>query len=117
ALHGHFNGAPERGTEILRIGNRAFAVKAHTSRHHGVVDVGILKSGSNAGVGVERAALMSERHALDMHDLLVISAIIVHRHQEWDAMMCRRPQSARSTHEVTVFLDTDREPAILPVGP
>src|ERR1700677_1315323 len=43
--------AADRGAQVLRIGDRAFGVKAHALCHFGVIDIRIGKRGADRGVG------------------------------------------------------------------
>ena len=52
-------------------------------------------------------------HALHVHDLLVIGAVVVHDAQQRNLVMRRGPQHAGRVHQVAVGLDADREAAVL----
>src|SRR3546814_6147183 len=53
------------------------------------------------------SALEPVGHALDVHHLLVIGAVVVHHVQDRDAVMRRRPQRAGRIEKVAVGLDVD----------
>src|SRR3989441_1958517 len=80
ATHDDSKRAAQCWTEIFRIGDGPFAVDAQPARDRRVIDVGIFDGGTDAGVG--DAALMAVGHALDMHDLLMVRAIVVHNTQQ-----------------------------------
>ena len=58
-------------------------------------------------------ALTPVRHALHVHDLLMITAVVPHDREHRDLVMRRGPQRAGSIHRVAVVLDVDADtPAI-----
>src|SRR6185503_19483952 len=69
-----------------------------------------------ADARVGDAALMSIGHPLDVHDLLMVGAVVVHHAQEWNPVMRGGPQRSRGVHEVTVILNADAQPAMLPMS-
>src|SRR5262249_19693571 len=89
AAHRDFDCSANCRSQILGIGNWPFAMYAHATRHGGVIDVRVLYPRPNARAC--DATLVTIGHALQMHDLLVICAIIVHHAQERDVMVCRCP--------------------------
>ena len=58
-----------------------------------------------AAVSMRR--LCKRGHFLQMHDLLVIGAIVVHHHQQRDLMVRRGPERARCVHQIAVAFDRD----------
>src|SRR5207247_10386160 len=58
------------------------------------------------------AALAPVRHALKMHDLLMVGAVVPHDGEHRNLMMRRRPERARRIHGVAVVLDIDAEPLV-----
>ena len=51
-------------------------------------------------------------HALDVHEFLVIRAVVVHHHEQWDVMMRRGPQYAGGVHQIAVAIDAHRQPPV-----
>src|SRR6266850_4728445 len=114
ASHDGISRSPQGRAEVLRIGDWSFTMDAHTARNHRVVNIRIFKRRADSGVGY--ASLMAVGHPLDVHDLLMVSTIVVHDAEQRYVMMSGGPQRARSIHEITVVLDADAEPPIFPVG-
>ena len=56
------------------------------------------------------------RHRLQIHDLLMIGAVVVHDVEHRNLVMRRRPQRAGHEHEVAVAVEGDREAAMPLVG-
>ena len=52
-------------------------------------------------------------HALDVHDFLVIGAVVVHHRQQRNPVMRRGPQDAGRVHQIAVGLDADDEASVL----
>jgi hypothetical protein len=75
----HFDRTAEGWAKLSWIGNRTLTVNTHASCDRREVDVWIFDPGADAGIG--DAALMSIGHALDVHDLLMVGAIVVHHAQ------------------------------------
>src|SRR5207302_9391544 len=98
-------------TEILGIGDRAFTVPAHALRHLGIVDVRILDGRSDSCAF--DPAIVPVPHTLQVHDLLMVGAIIVHHGQHWNPMVRGGPQHAGSVHQITIILDIHGQPAVL----
>ena len=61
------------------------------------------------------AALTPIGHALQVHHLLVIGAIVLHHEQHRDAMVRRGPQGAIYVEHVAIGLEPDTQAAMLPV--
>src|SRR4029077_2208353 len=97
--------ALERGSQILRIGDRPLGVHAEAFGYGGVVDVRIGEGGSD--VSIRYAAAMPGRHRLKVHVFLVIGTIVVHHVEDRDAVMRGSPQRAWHEHQVAVALDRD----------
>jgi hypothetical protein len=62
------------------------------------------------------AALAAVRHFLQAHDLLMVSAIIVHHIKHRQPAVRTGPQHAGRIHEITVALDRQRQASVLFVG-
>ena len=60
-------------------------------------------------------ALMPAGHALYVHRLFVIGAVVVHDAQKRNAMMRRGPQHGRDKQKIAVVLNIDAEPAVFAV--
>ena len=45
----------------------------------------------------------------------MIGTIVVHDAQQWNAVMCRRPQDSGSIQQIAIVLNTYRQAAVLPV--
>ncbi len=52
-------------------------------------------------------------HALDVHEFLVVRAIVLHDLQERNMVMGHGPQNSRGIHHVSVTVDADGQPAML----
>ena len=62
------------------------------------------------------AAVVPVRHALEVHELLVVRAVVVHHREQRDLVLGGGPQHAGRVHEVAVGLDADRKPPEVAVG-
>ena len=96
------DGALQCGPELVRRRNRPFAVHAHTACQRCIVDVWILDLRPDACV--RDAALAPIGHALHVHDLLMVRAIVVHHQQHRNPVVRGRPQRARGVHQIAVVL-------------
>src|SRR5215813_3123974 len=67
--------APQCRPQIFGIRDRSLRIDAHTARDHCVIDVRVFDCRSDCRV--RYPALMAIGHTLNMHDLLVIRAIVV----------------------------------------
>ena len=83
--------ALESRRQVLRIGDRAFRVHAETARQPRVVDVRVLDRRSNPRR--RHATLMPVGHALNVHDFLMVGAVVVHDRQQRNPVVRRRPQA------------------------
>src|SRR5712692_3981703 len=110
----YLDGAPDGGAEVLGIFDRTLAVHAHAPRQLRVMDVGVLERRADVGAG--DAAIVAVAHALQVHDLLVVRAVVVHDTQHRDAVMGGGPQNARRVHQIAVVLDTDGKSPMFAVG-
>ena len=99
------------GAEIVRVRDRALRVDAHPLRDLREVDVRILDR--RPDVRARDAAVVPVGHALQVHDLLVIRAVVVHHREQRNPVMRRRPPHAGRVHEVAVALNRHRQPAVL----
>ncbi len=54
------------------------------------------------------AAVVPRRHALHVHDLLVIGAVVVHDREHRDLMVRGRPERSRNKHQIPVVLLVDK---------
>src|SRR5579884_1575171 len=104
ALHGSYRSLQCRA-EIFRIRDRPFCVPTHALRKFCEVYIGIDKRRTNARIF--DSALMAIGHPLDVHDLLMVSAIVSHYRQERNSMMRRRPKYPVGIHKVTIVLHMD----------
>ena len=89
-------------------------VHSHALRDLGEIDVGIGHRGADHRA--IDAAARAVRHALHLHQLLVIGAIIVHHREKRNVVMRRSPQHARRVHQVAIVLNIHREAAVFLVG-
>ena len=64
-------------------------MQAHALRHFREGDIGIRQRRSSG------PPIDPRSHALHVHDLLVIAAIVEHNAQEWNAMVRGSPQHTR----------------------
>ena len=69
------------------------AIQAHALRHFREGDIGIRQRRSSGPPIDPTVAFVA--HALHVHDLLVIAAIVEHNAQEWNAMVRGSPQHTR----------------------
>src|SRR5262245_38415952 len=106
--------ALQRGTEIGRALDRSDADDTHRIGELRIAHERIADRGRD--VPPVHAAITPRGHALQMHDLLMISAVVVHDRGHRNAMMGQGPQRARRVHAVAVRLNVDREPAHLLVA-
>src|SRR5206468_3510321 len=75
-----------------------------------VVDVRIPDRG--ADVWILDAALAPIGHALEMHDLLMVGAVVPHDGEHGNLVMRRRPERAWGIHGVAVVLEVDAKPPV-----
>ena len=96
-------GSSNSRREIIGVRDRALRVDAHPLRDLREVDVRILDR--RPDVSARDAAIVPVGHALQVHDFLVIRAVVVHHRQDGDPVVCRRPQHSWRIHQVAVALD------------
>src|SRR5215470_18860382 len=72
--------ALDRTAELFRIRHGPFGVQAETSRQSGVVDVRVFDGRPDPCR--RDAALVPVGHALNVHDLLMIGAVVVHDREQ-----------------------------------
>ena len=102
---------PSKGrAEIFGIGDRAFPVDSESLRDLSEIDIRIGERRSHDSVF--DAAIPLIAHALHVHQFHVVTTIVEHHAQQWNAMVCGRPQNARRIHQVTVRLQADGKPAV-----
>src|SRR5579871_3346857 len=89
-------------------------MKPEAARQGRVVDERVFEAG--ADVRVVDAALMPVRHALDVHDFLMIGAVVMHDAQERNAVMRRGPKDSGSVHQIAVVLNAYAKSAVLAVS-
>ena len=65
---------------------------------------------------VIHAAIVQARHLLQMHHFLMISAVVVHDHQQRNFVVRRGPKRARRVHQIAVALDGDGDDALVAIG-
>ena len=85
----------------------------HALRYLCVVDV--RSSDGSSDIAVRDAAAVPVGHDLDLHNLLMVRAVVVHDAQERDFVMRRRPQDSWGVHQIAIVLNIDGQAAILPV--
>src|SRR5580700_4343535 len=108
------NGAFEGRAEVIGIGDGAFAVHAVGLSHFCVVDEGIGEGG--ADVSAVHAAVGAVAHQLDLHQFLMIAAVVVHDGEKRDLVVARGPEDAGGVVEVAVALDIDTEAPVFLIG-
>jgi len=107
---GHRDRFLERGTELGRILDRAFRPPAHRLGELAIVDVGIVDAGADRAhvlAGVDDA-IAEVRHALHVHDFLVVAAVVVHHREQRNLVPRRRPPHAGRVHEIAIRLEAGR---------
>ena len=52
---------------------------------------------------------------LHLHHFRIVCAVVVHDRQHRNAVMSGRPEHSGQIHQVTVVLEIDRNPPVLPV--
>jgi len=114
AFHRDFDCPADGWTEILGISNGALSVNAHPLGDLGVIDVGIVKG--RADSAVINPALVPVGHTLEVHELLMIRAIVVHDAQERDLVMRGGPQDSRGVHDIAIILEVDSQASVLSIG-
>src|SRR6476469_7535809 len=107
----HLHRLFERWRKFTWFGYRTGRPHPHRTRQLAVVDGRIFETRADRTYVVAKAgdAVAAVRHALNVHHLLMIAAIIVHHRQQWNLVPCRGPQHAGRIHEVAVRLEIDRE--------
>src|SRR6266700_3736199 len=83
------DGPPQRWSQIPRIIDGALGVHPHALRQLGEIHIRVRKRSPDSGA--VDSALVPVGHALHVHELFVIGAVIVHDAQQRNAMMRRRP--------------------------
>src|ERR1700737_5092130 len=91
--------------QILRIGDWTDPDMTQGFRELRVIDVRI--PDCCADMRILDAALAPIGHALKMHDLLMVGAVVPHDGEHRNLMMRRRPERAWGIHGVAVVLDVD----------
>src|SRR5207247_1782500 len=61
-------------------------------------------------------AVMQRRHALQMHELLMVRAVVVHDVKNRNPVMRGGPQNTRRVEQVSVRLERHREESLLTIG-
>src|ERR1700746_154174 len=67
----------------------------------------------SADVGFSDAAIMAQRHPLNMHDFLVVSAVIMHDTEERNRMVRGGPEHTGCVHQIAVILNRNAQATIL----
>src|SRR4029077_10557901 len=82
-----------------------------------ILDVGILDAGAEWPHVITEVshAIAKIGNPLDVHDLLMIAAIVVHYRKQRNFMSCRGPEHTWRVHEVAVGLNRNREAAEIAV--
>src|ERR1700730_10294421 len=104
-LH-HIDRATDRWSEVFWIRNRSLGIYTHALCHFCVVDVGM--SQRSANIGALNSSTVSVRHDLHLHDLLMISTVVMHDVQDRNVVMRGCPQDAWGIHQIAVVLNVDR---------
>ena len=98
------------GRKSAGLTHRSFAVDAERFRHGGEVDRRIIHVRADTGVFHGTLAELGDLDAVLFG--IVVRLIVVHDHQERDAMLRRGPERARSHQHVAVGLDRQRQLAV-----
>ena len=83
---------------------------AHALRQLRIINGWVVDNGAN--VGAVDATGVAIRYPLNMHQLLMIGAVVVHHGQQWDFVMHRRPQSAWAAHQLAIALEVHDKPPL-----
>src|SRR5882757_1746054 len=110
----NLNGALDGGTQLVRIRDWALSMHAHALSELGIVDIRTYDGCSN--IGTRNSAVMPVRHALDVHEFLMVAAIVVHDAEKRDLVVRRGPQNPGGVHQVPIALDGNSEAAVFFVG-
>src|SRR5262249_33781006 len=97
----------QRRPEIGRMLDGTDAGNAHRIREFGEADVWIADRGGD--MPTVHPALTPSRHTLQVHDLLMIGAVVVHDGEHRYLMVRARPDRAGRIHAVAVRLDVHGE--------
>src|SRR5450755_2089202 len=108
------DGPLNRRPQILRVRNRPLGMHAHTLRQLGEVDFRVDQGGTD--IGTVDATIVTIGHTLHVHQLLMISAIVVHDTEQRNLVMRRCPQNSRSIHQIAIALNSDCQAPVLLVG-
>src|ERR1035437_10112827 len=108
----------DRGPELGRVLDRTLRPPAHGFRQLVILDVRVLDAGAGRAhiIAQARDAVVEVGQALDVHDLLMVAAVVVHHGEKRNFMPRRGPQHARRVHQIAVGLDAHGEPAEIAVG-
>src|SRR5262249_19665364 len=106
--------ALQRARKIARILDGSFAVHAEAFRHHGVVDVRIVDRA--ADVHAIDASLPPVRNGLQLHDLRVIAAVVMHDVEQRSGLVRASPEVAWPELEPAAPHKLDRGSSIFLVG-
>src|SRR5882762_2089681 len=110
----NLHGALDGWAQLVRIRNRALSMHAHTLSELGIVDIRTYDGCSN--IGTRNSAVMPVRHALNMHELLVVTAIVVHDAEQRNLVVRGGPQNPGGVHQVSIALDGNGEAAVFFIG-
>lgn len=75
-------------TQVIGIVNRPLRIQAHAPGDHREIEIGVFQLGADAGA--VDAAVVTRRHALDVHDFLMTGAVVVHHREDGDTSQCAR---------------------------
>ena len=105
--------ARKAGPRSFGIGDGPAAENAHALRDSGVVDWRVIDR--QTGMDIGDAPLVLVGHALYVHELLMVAAVVVHHAQQRNPVMRGGPQDTGRVHQVAVILDGDAQTAVFPV--
>src|SRR5712691_1773805 len=72
----HVDSAPDSRPEVFGICDGTLGMNAHALRQSREVDIGVIEGGADVWVG--NAAIVAVGHALQVHQLLMIGAVVMH---------------------------------------
>src|SRR6202522_4694805 len=101
------NRSPNRGSQVVGIADRTFCVQSHALSHFCEIDRRIVDH--RPYFCAVDPALASIRHPLNMHELLVVGAVVMHDVENGNAVMRRRPHNAGSVQQISIVLNVDAQ--------
>ena len=116
ALNDCFNCSLQSRRKIIGMIDGAGSPDSHTLCQLGEVNFRIIKHVTDFCLAV-CAAPAPQCRTLDVHDFLVISAVVMDDRYQRDLMVRRGPEYTRRIEQVTIGLDVDGQPALVTVLP